>query len=240
MPLTAEQAQECAALKRFFTEKSTVSQRVFAKQYGLGTVGNLSQYLNGRRPINLRVAMIMAGALGIQVQDFSPRLAHEIAMIKEDRVEPIKAHVKRIPLISFAEAGIPRDFGQLKPHQTYIDEGDYVYADSELPDGTFATTLVGRSMEPEFYEGDIIVIDPTIKPYPGDFVLAQRESQFTDGAESTFKKYRPRGINENGQDVFELVPLNPDYQTFRSDREHLEIVGVMVEHRRIYRRRRSM
>ena len=94
-------------------------------------------------------------------------------------------------------------------------------------------------MEPEFHEGDIIVVDPTLHPYPGDFVLAQRESQFTDGIESTFKKYRPKGINEHGQNVFELVPLNPDYQVFRSDREHLEIVGVMVEHRRIFRRRRS-
>ena len=122
-------------------------------------------------------------------------------------------HVKRVPLIAFARAG--------------------------LPDGTYATVLIGRSMEPEFFEGDIIVVDPTLSPLPGDFVIAQRESQFTDGVESTFKKYRPKGVNENGQNVFELVPLNPDYQTFRSDREHLEIVGVMVEHRRAYRRRRT-
>ena len=87
MPLTAEQAQACAALKRFFEEKSTLSQRAFAQQYGLGTGGNLNQYLNGRRPLNLRVAMTFASALKIQVKDFSPRLAREIAKIKEDRVE---------------------------------------------------------------------------------------------------------------------------------------------------------
>ena len=238
MPLTAEQAQECAALKRFFEEKSTLSQRAFTQQYGLGTGGNLNQYLNGRRPLNLRVAMIFASALKIQVKDFSPRLAREIAKIKEDRVEPVQGHVKRIPPIAFAQAGFPNDIGQTKSYQTYIDDGDYIYVDSEMPDGTYATVLIGRSMEPEFYEGDTIVVDPTLSPLPGDFVVAQRESQFTDGIESTFKKYRPRGVNENGQDVFELVPLNPDYQTYRSDREHLEIVGVMVEHRRAYRRRR--
>ena len=239
MPITAEQAQECANLKRLFVEKATLSQRAFAEQYELGTAGNLNQYLNGRRPINLRVALIMAGALGVEIKDFSPRLAREVALINKNHVDPVKAHVKKIPLIAFAQAGLPRETGQMPLPESCIDEGDYVYADSELPDGTFATTLVGRSMEPEFHEGDIIVVDPTLHPYPGDFVLAQRESQFTDGIESTFKKYRPKGINEHGQNVFELVPLNPDYQVFRSDREHLEIVGVMVEHRRIFRRRRS-
>ena len=239
MPLTAEQAQECATLKQLFEEKNTLSQRAFAKQYNLGTAGNLNQYLNGRRPLNIRVAMIFASALKVQVKDFSPRLAREIATIREDRVEPVHGHVKRVPLIAFARAGLPDDIGQTKSYQTYIDDGDYIYVDSELPDGTYATVLIGRSMEPEFFEGDIIVVDPTLSPLPGDFVIAQRESQFTDGVESTFKKYRPKGVNENGQNVFELVPLNPDYQTFRSDREHLEIVGVMVEHRRAYRRRRT-
>lgn len=239
MPLTPEQVQECATLKRLFKEKATLSQRAFAAQYGLGTPGNLNQYLNGRRPLNLRVAAILAGALGIDVKDFSPRIAREIALIKDDHVEPMNSHVKKIPLIAFAQAGVPSDIGQMTSFQESIDLGEYVYADSELPDGTFATILVGRSMEPEFFEGDIVVIDPTLQPYPGDFVLAQRESQFTDGVESTFKKFRPKGVNENGQNVFELVPLNPDYQVFRSDREHLTIVGVMVEHRRIFRRRRS-
>ena len=238
MPITAEQAQECSALKRLFEEKSTMSQRAFAKTYGLGTPGNLNQYLTGRRPLNLKVAMIMSKALGIQISDFSPRLSQEIAMIKDDSVAPITTHVKKVPLVSFAQAGFPNDIGQEKQFQTCIEEGDYVYVDAELPDGTFATRLVGRSMEPEFSEGDIIVIDPTLKPHPGDFVVAQRQSLFTDGIESTFKKFRPKGINEKGQDVFELVPLNPDYQTFRSDREHLTIVGVMVEHRRLFRRHR--
>lgn len=47
--------------------------------------------------------------------------------------------------------------------------------------------------------------------------------------ELTFKKYRPCGIDESGQDVFGLVPLNDDFPTMHSDRQYIEIIGVMVE-----------
>jgi hypothetical protein len=47
---------------------------------------------------------------------------------------------------------------------------------------------------------------------------------------------RPRGIHASGREVFELVPLNDDYPTMRSDTEPLLIVGTIVEQRQ--RRRR--
>jgi hypothetical protein len=36
--------------------------------------------------------------------------------------------------------------------------------------------------------------------------------------------------------VFELVPLNDDYPTMRSDTEHLIVIGVVTEHRKKLRR----
>ena len=86
-------------------------------------------------------------------------------------------------------------------------------------------------MEPDFKEGDAVVIDPEVSPLPGDFVVAKNGEE-----EALFKKYRPRGIM-NGSDVFELVPLNEDFPTIRSDQEEVRIIGTMVEHRR-YRKRR--
>ncbi|HHQ4580583.1 TPA: hypothetical protein ACSP17_002821 [Aeromonas hydrophila] len=52
----------------------------------------------------------------------------------------------------------------------------------------------------------------------------------------TFKKFRPCGIDESGQDAFELVPLNDDFLTIYTDRQHIEIIGVMVEYRIIRKR----
>ena len=89
-------------------------------------------------------------------------------------------------------------------------------------------------MEPEFKEGDTIIIDPDIKPSPGDYVVARNADQ-----EATFKKYRPRGRNAQGIDVIELVPLNEDYPILRSDVSPLEIIGTLVEHRR-YRKAREI
>lgn len=86
-------------------------------------------------------------------------------------------------------------------------------------------------MEPEFVEGDRIVIDPEIAPSPGDYVVAMNGDN-----DVTFKKYRSRGVIE-GEEVFELVPLNPDYPTLSSLHSPITILGTMVEHRR-YRRQR--
>ena len=56
-------------------------------------------------------------------------------------------------------------------------------------------------MLPDFRPGDRVLIDPDVSPRPGDFVAARNTKQ-----EATFKKYRVRGIDEVGQEVFELIP----------------------------------
>lgn len=237
MALTPLQEKECQTLKALFNEKSTLSQREFVKKYDLGTPANLGQYLNGRRPLNITIASKVAAGLGIKVSDFSPRLASEIKALKGiGNIEPVKTNQKKIPLLSSEQAGLFTDRGAVVDRETCISNGDFIYGDNELSDDSFAFKITGDSMTPTFTEGDIVIIDPSLIPQPGDFVVAQRESEYTDGIETTFKKYRPKGINKFGQQVFELVPLNIDYPTIYSDREKCTIIGVMVEHRRSYRR----
>ena len=45
------------------------------------------------------------------------------------------------------------------------------------------------------------------------------------------------GVNELGEQVIELVPLNEDFPSLRSDYTPLFIIGTMMEHRR-YRKTR--
>lgn len=85
-------------------------------------------------------------------------------------------------------------------------------------------------MEPDFKEGDIVIIDPSVKPRPGSFVVAKNGRE-----EVTFKKYRPRSFDVLGNEIFELVPLNDDYPIMKSNEQTIEIVGTMVEHRRFYK-----
>lgn len=143
-------------------------------------------------------------------------------------VRPAEVGKRRIPLISSVQAGLMHE--TVTPFPTG-GAFEYLLTDLELSDSAFALEIEGRSMEPDFREGDRIIVDPAVRPIPGDFVVA------TNGRdEATFKTFRPRGVNTSGTEVFELVPLNPDYPTISSESEPMRVVGVMVEHRR-YRRR---
>lgn len=143
-------------------------------------------------------------------------------------VQVVHAGEKKIPLISYVQAG--RMAEAVDPYPSG-DGSEFLLTDLELGENAFALQIKGDSMLPEFKEGDRIIIDPSIQPQPGDFVVAKNGHE-----EATFKKYRTRGLNERGNDVFELIPLNEDYPTMRSDITPLRIIGVMVEHRK-YRRR---
>lgn len=65
---------------------------------------------------------------------------------------------------------------------------------------TFALRVTGDSMEPEFREGMIIIVEPELDPVPGDFIIAKNG----DG-ETTFKQ-----LVRDGSDWY-LKPLNERY-----------------------------
>lgn len=143
-------------------------------------------------------------------------------------VAPAAVGAKHIPLISYVQAGV---WTGIVDNYAPGDAEEFLLTDLELSGSAFALEIKGDSMLPEFKPGDRVIIDPDVCPQPGDFVVAKNGQE-----EATFKKYRPRGVNESGDLVFELVPLNEDYPSMRSDVTPIRIVGTMVEHRK-YRRR---
>lgn len=149
---------------------------------------------------------------------------------KEDESNVAAAPVGalKVPVISYVQAG------QWSPESDARNlEGniDYVLSTGNFSSSTFALKIKGKSMEPEFVEGDLILVDPDLRPQPGDYVVAKNGED-----EATFKKYRARGVNQEGNEIFELVPLNDDFAIRSSDKEKINIIGVLVEHRRLMRR----
>lgn len=138
------------------------------------------------------------------------------------------ADARRVPLVSYLDAGA---WTERRTHFMDNDVGDFLVADVDVSAGAFAVEIDDDSMLAEFRPGDRVIVDPNVPPQPGDFVVAAEV-----GAAAIFKKYRPRGINDKGEMVFELSPLNEDYPSIRSDLAPTHIVGTMVEHRK-YRRR---
>lgn len=96
-----------------------------------------------------------------------------------------------------------------------------VMASSNIPATALVLTIQDRSMEPTFSSGDQIIVDPDRKPKPSAFVVA-----VADG-EPVLHKYR-----SVSKDVFELVPLNPDYPTVSSATSDITIKGVAIQLRK--------
>ena len=115
---------------------------------------------------------------------------------------------KRVPVISWASAGDWEDAVEYPE--------DWVEVLSSSP-RLFALRVHGDSMEPEFTEGDIIVVDPERIARPGDFVLARKGHN-----EVVFKQLKKYG------DKLYLRPLNPCYPEIEMTEEH-EIIGVVCQ-----------
>ena len=212
-----------------------MSQDELAKRIGITRV-SISKWESGLNQPKGRYLNDLAEALGVTVDWLltgsgdTPELAEEQPIPGYHNVEPaVIPQGNRVPILSYVQAG---NWLEMCEQATTFDGNvEYVSAGIDIGPRGFGLWLRGNSMTPIFNEGDLVIVDPDESPRPGDYVVAKNGSE---GA--TFKKYRPRGIDESGQEVFELVPLNDDYPSMHSDRQHIEIIGVMVEHR-IFRKR---
>lgn len=133
-------------------------------------------------------------------------------------VEGTVIRAAQIPVLDGAGA---KDLLEAKP----LTSKGFVMTD-RLSGAGFALEIEGDSMAPRFNPGDVVVIDTTLRPEPGDYVCSLLQS----GA-ITFRRYRQR------QHGYVLVPENPDWDELTED-AIAKIVGVMVEHR-TYRKRRA-
>jgi len=134
--------------------------------------------------------------------------------------------LRKIPVLDFVQAGLFHDVG----YDGLNPKGEtYTTYQNAKPECVFSLEVSGLSMTPEFNPGDKLVVDASIPPYPGCFVIAQNGSH-----EATFKKYRAIGYDEHGRETFELVPLNPDFPTMNSTQQEIRIIGVVVEHLRSF------
>ncbi|MGK5049486.1 LexA family protein [Janthinobacterium sp. GB4P2] len=153
--------------------------------------------------------------------------AHEKGF--DQNAKPVPLGTRAIPVISAIQAGAMKEITMpYSPGDGYTT----IYVDDSYSQWAFGLEIEGDSMMPDYKPGDVVIIEPEWEPRPGDCVAAKNGKQ-----EATFKKYRLRGSNPDGNDIFELLPINDNYPTVRSDETPLTIIGVMAELRRKTRRR---
>lgn len=195
--------------------RADMTQEQFGEMMGV-TKANVSGWENERHEPSFDQIVKISEATG------------EPLPLKNSNVTLVPHGKRLVPVLDHVQAG---SWTGVVDSRSESDILEYVSTSVDLSGSAFAMVVRGESMLPEFREGDMIIVDPEEEPRPGDCVVAVNGS-----GEATFKRYRERGVNEAGQNVFELVPLNPDYPTMRSDVTHIRIIGTVVEQRKFRRK----
>jgi SOS-response transcriptional repressor LexA len=114
--------------------------------------------------------------------------------------------LRHVPIVGWAHAGDAENYEEL-PHSWQ----DQIATDCR--DGkAFAVRLVGDSMEPYFYEGDLLILTPSREIYNGCLAVVRLAN---DGV--TFRRIETRNAGE----TIRLVPLNPRYEHQDLKREEI-------------------
>lgn len=130
-----------------------------------------------------------------------------------------KRKVKYAPVLNYVQAGRFCEYAD----DAIADE--FEPYDEEYGEGCYWVIIEGKSMEPDFYAGDKVLVKRDIQPTPGDFVVALAK----DNKAVTFKKYRPRGFDGEGVEYAELVPSNPDFPIIDSRHTPFEVCAIAME-----------
>lgn len=202
-----------------------LTQAELAKKVGIGqsTIAELEKTGNGSSHVPAMAAALKCSALWLATGEGAMNDGFDA------NAKPVPLGMRPYPVISCVQAGMLKEINV--PYGPG-DGFDVEFGDDDTSKWSFFLEIEGDSMLPEFRPGDRVLIDPEVTPRPGDFVAARNTKQ-----EATFKKYRVRGIDESGTEIFELVPLNDNYPVLRSDEHHLVVIGTMIEHRRKFRRK---
>ncbi len=127
----------------------------------------------------------------------------------------------KVPLISWVQAG---HWQEIVDNYQPGDGEEMVPIATKVGPHAFALRVRGDSMEPEFVEGDMIVVDPDRQAENKSFVIVRLD----DAQEATFKQLIIDGSNRY------LKPLNPRYPIMDINGKEANICGVVVSKIKIY------
>lgn len=100
-----------------------------------------------------------------------------------------------------------------------------MHNDMALSQQSFAIRVAEKAMTPAILKEDVVIIDPSLAPQPGDCVLALQQQV------ALLRTWRQR-CSEDGVTQFELAPVNINFPELHSSRDSLKLLGTLVELRR--------
>lgn len=251
--LTNEQLADAERLKAIYEAKKKelrISQQDIADALGISQ-GAVGHYMNGRNPLNVRVATQFSQILKVPVERFSPSLAKDVVGFTAaalsngglvgsvvgsmlggskseieksgDNIEYIGKHsiTGRYPLISWVSAGEWSE--ALEPYQMHeIDE--WYESNAHLEGPAFWLKVKGDSMTSPVglsIPEGMLILVDTGKSPRNGSLVV---AKLVDANEATFKKY----VVDEGIGEKYLQPLNPLHSRVKID-GNCKIIGVAVQ-----------
>lgn len=217
---------DIAQLIRRARIKKGWSKAEAARQIGV-TRQTIGDWETGRSAPSRANAPLVAIKLDIPLAAIAGDPSYvNVAILEEGAVS-----YRKVPLLDWVDAGRGAEVAA-----SYVFDGTHESIETTFPvtERAFALEVRGQSMEPDFHDGDVIVVDPAVNPQPEDYIVAEilPKGENPGPGDVTFKQYRPRGPS-NGSPTFDLLPKNPDFPTITINRNNPgRIVGTVVEHRR--------
>ncbi len=167
-----------------------------------------------------------------EVKDIFKKNARRGDFIKDadnlDNLEPADlGHGRAVPVVGLVRAG---EFALAEDGEYPPGVADRMVYTDRKGRNLFGVRVTNDSMEPEFKEGDVLIVNPNLSPSPGDYVIAK----LVDDNEATFKKL----VVHEGRDGSRIVilrPLNPRYSDMVfTDPEKVQLIGKVVERKTLY------
>jgi SOS-response transcriptional repressor LexA len=190
-------------------KKKDLSKRELARLADCSE-GYVRSIERGDRFQSFQLIREVAKALGIEDEIFTLWLAEEYGDLN------LTLNLRQAPVISWGAAG---NFQEALEQQW-----DEYVSTTQKGNFVFVLKVDGDSMEPEFTQGEYIVVNPHIAYEINDFVIVKNKSH-----ETMLKQ-----LKKNGS-YWTLHPLNPKYKDIIVDNMNLEVIGVVAEKAKRYK-----
>ena len=201
-----------------------ISQEKLEELTGIART-NISAYENGKSRPSLETLKKFAKGLEVSLGYLLGESAYEFGkQFYEKNVENRTQKSKNDDtLIQIPLSKVPLIVGSVTAGAFNVDisswDGEWVYVDHATKN-MLEWKIKGRSMEPDYLDGDIVIIDKSMPWKDGNDVIARR-----NGDEVTIKR-----VTVLPENRIELRPLNPKYPTLMfTEGEEIELVGVVVK-----------
>ncbi|MFO2668705.1 XRE family transcriptional regulator [Legionella pneumophila serogroup 1] len=214
--------------------KKEIGKRILearkAKGLTLKALGELTGGLKQTRLTNWEQGVRTPGPEEIkslaQALDVSP--AYLMCLSNEMQFKEAKNPSRLIPLLDYQQAC------EAKSHTASEQSNDSIYISistillPEISADAFAMKVIDGSMLPEIKINDVLVIEPSILPEPGDFVAVKISGK----PEAVICQYKKLSYTST---EFELLTLNDNWPNIKKNGSiEIKIIGKIVQNIRHY------